>query len=438
MPEPPSSSVSPYLRNRFTANKSIIARNACGGLRAAACFFYTPSTMKKFTKFCCLAAFFSIASPAFCQLAKEAGESVSDDLPKSDDLTDVGAAAEQVAKGNSLMQEARDKGSHDFSKAEACYLEAIKIDPESTDAMLGMAWVKNSQHLFEQGRGWAEKALAFAPKLVDAHCLLGDYALELGSYDEAFEHYQTAIDQKPDLSTYSRAAHLLWETGDSGTAQVLMEKAIASGGPFPENLAWCGVELALMQFHLGSTFAAEMQTKKALEVSPANPRALAMMGRVLTSKGDYVRAMEFYRKSVSVTPSHQALSAIVDLHNLLGEKDQAALAIKDVVSFHRRDPEKSEDALSPHGHPHPLGAASAELADFMVDHNVDLPEALKEAEKAYETYKNIRVEDTIAWCQYKLKNYRNARLMIERAMRWKTQDPSLSVSPRDDLRRARR
>ncbi len=215
--------------------------------------------------------------------------------PTPAELPANGKAAEWVAKGDALMQDARNKVSHDFTKAESCYLEAIKLNPESTDAMLGMAWVKNSQHLFEQGRGWAEKALAFAPKLVDAHCLLGDYALELGSYDEAFDHYQIAIDEKPDLSTYSRAAHLLWETGDSATAQVLMEKAISAGGPFPENLAWCRVELGLMQFRIGSILSAEMQAKQALVLSPDNPRALAMTGMLLASKGEFRKALEYMK-----------------------------------------------------------------------------------------------------------------------------------------------
>ncbi len=129
--------------------------------------------------------------------------------------------------------------------------------------------------------------------------------------------------------------------------------------------------------------------------------------------------------SVSVTPSHQALAAIVDLHNLLGEKEEAAEAISNVMSYHRPDPEAAKKALALHGHRHPSGEASAELALFMANHGIDPAEALKEAEKAYVTYKNIRVEDTLAWCHYKSGDYRKARLMIERAMRWKTQDPSL-------------
>ena len=124
-------------------------------------------------------------------------------------------AQEWIALGNEKMQEARNSASHDFKAAEDAFLKALEIRKDSTEAMLGMAWVKNSEHLFEEGRGWAEKALALDPRLADAYALLGDHAVELGEYDVAFDHYQAAIDIRADLSTYSRASHL------SGSPEIL-------------------------------------------------------------------------------------------------------------------------------------------------------------------------------------------------------------------------
>lgn len=330
-----------------------------------------------------------------------------------------------TALGNARMQEARNKVGHDFATAEAAFQKALTLRKDSTDAMLGMAWVKNSEHLFEQGRGWAEKALAIDPDLVDAHALLGDYAVELGAYDEAYDHYQAALDLRGDLSTFSRASHLLWITGDTSKAMLLMEKAIEAGGPYPENAAWCHVEAALMEFNLGAILASEEHTKKALEIAPENPRALAMKGRLLAAKRDYDGAISAYEKSVSIMPTHQPLAALVDLYHLKGDAAAEKKAIADVIEYHRPDPKKIAETLAKYGHIHPTEQASAELALFLADHDLDLDSALKEAEKSYETYKNVLVEDSLAWCFYKEGDFKKARLMIERAMKWNTREPML-------------
>ncbi|MBC7980418.1 MAG: tetratricopeptide repeat protein [Armatimonadetes bacterium] len=361
----------------------------------------------------------------------------SDSAPAADDeiaakIADLAAdksadpdAESWIAVGNAKMQEARDKLEHDFSEAEAAYKKALGLKPDSTEAMLGMAWVKNSEHLFEQGRGWAEKALAINPELVDAHSLLGDYALERGDYDEAYDHYQAAIDLRGDLSTYSRASYLLWQTGDSTQAGLLMEKAIAAGGPYPENTAWCRVELATMQFNLGSILAAEMQAKKAMEAAPENPRVLGLMGKLSAAKEKYPEAIAFYEKSVAITPNHQSLAALVDLYKLTGNTTEENKAVEKLIAFHSPADEGAATENPAHGHIHTDGQASAELAMFFADHDQNLEKAVKDAEKAYETYKNIKVEDTLAWCYYKTGDYKKARRFTERAMKWNTKDPAM-------------
>ena len=229
------------------------------------------------------------------------------------------SAADWVNLGNALMQEARDRGGHKFNRAEDAFRKALELNPKSTDAMLGMAWVKNSEHLFVQGQGWAEKALSHDPALVDAHALLGDYAMETGEYDVAFEHFQTAIDLRADLSTYSRAGHLLWLTGDTVRSQELMVKAIAAGGPYAENVAWCRTELSRMLFNIGAMLPAEMQIDEALKLAPENARALAMKGKILAANGHMDGASTAYEKSASITPNHQALAGLVKLHDISRE-----------------------------------------------------------------------------------------------------------------------
>lgn len=342
------------------------------------------------------------------------------------------SAEDWIRLANARMQKARDTLSHDFSAADEAFSKALGIAPDSTEAMVGMAWVRNSEHHFNEGKKWAEKALVINPRHHDAHALLGDHAVELGSYDEAYDHYQTALDIRAELSSYARAAHLLWLTGDASQAQILMKKAIASGGPYPENIAWCRAELALMQFHSGALAAAESEALAALEAAPENPRCLTIMARVLAAKGEIPEAITLYKKSVSNSPSHEALAALVDLHNLQGDGDGEKVWFDRVLAYHGKGMEHSHSKNhkhkeehqhhETHGHEHP---ASEELALFMADYDYHIEEAVQEVEKVYETYQSIKTANAAAWCYYKSGDLRKARLFIDRAMKWKTRDASI-------------
>ncbi|MES2980863.1 MAG: tetratricopeptide repeat protein [Verrucomicrobiota bacterium] len=351
-------------------------------------------------------------------------------LEKAAKAPDAGAAA-WIRLANAHMQKTRDTLSHDFSAADKAYSKALEIDPNSSEAMVGMAWVKNSEHNFSEGKKWAEKVIAINPKHQDAYALLGDIAVELGKYDEAYDHYQAALDIRADLSSYARAAHLLWLTGDVSQAQILMKKAIVSGGPYPENVAWCRAELALMQFHSGALAAAETEARAALEAAPKNPRCLTIMARVLAAKGETVLAIELYEKSAAISPSHEALAALVDLHKLQGNEAGAKVWFDRVLAYHGKEKEHFHGKAHAHGkhHHHETHGhehqASEELALFLADHDHRLEEAVREVEKVYETYQSIKVENAAAWCYYKTGNPRKARLFIDRAMKWETRDASI-------------
>ncbi len=336
-----------------------------------------------------------------------------------------------IRLANARMQKARDTLSHDFSAADQAFTKALSMDPGSTEAMVGMAWVRNSQHNFSEGKKWAEKVLAIDPKHHDAHALLGDHAVELGDYDEAYDHYQAALDIRADLSSYARAAHLLWLTGDASQAEILMKKAIAAGGPYPENVAWCRAELALMQFHSGALLTAEIEARAALDAAPNNPRCLMIMARVLAAKGETDRAIKLYEKSVTLSPGHEALAALVDLHKLQGDEAAAKVWFDRVLAYHGKENKHSHGHAhghgkhhhhEPHGHSH---EASEELALFLAEHDHRLEEAVHEVEKVYETYKNIKVANAAAWCYYKSGNLKKARLMIDRALKWNTRDATI-------------
>lgn len=328
-----------------------------------------------------------------------------------------------VELGDAFMQHFRERFDPALpERAEIAYLRALKLDSRHAPALVGMAWVANTRHDFDAGNRWAREALAIEPTIPEALALLGDAAVETGNYDEAFEQYQAALDIRPDLSSYARSAHLLWLTGDARRAKTLMYRAIKSGGPRAENTAWCRAELGLMMLNEGALVPAEKELEQALAQAPENPHILAAMGRVKTARNDYPAAIQIYERALVTVPTHATMAALTDLYALAGDTEKSERMFQRVRDFH-----EAHDHEHPHGssanHTHSHG--NAELARFLADHDRDLPQALREAEEAYEIFKNVGVTDTLAWCYYKNGRYQDARKTILKAMRWRTPDASI-------------
>ncbi len=359
-----------------------------------------------------------------------APEPVVTDAPSAVEQQITGLTARTVAPdaspgdwirlGDALMQLQRERVGHDFTAAATAYKQALKINPDHPDALVGMAWVSNSDHDFEKGAEWARKALAANPTIHDAHALLGDGAVELGDYDAAFHHYEDAVNLRPDLSSYSRSAHLLWLAGNAAHAESFMQKAIDAGGPYPENAAWCRAELALMQLNTGVLLAATQQAEKAYAAAPRNPRVLNILGLVRMAQGKFPEALECFEKSTAVTANHDALTGIVDASIAMGDSEKAESATADLLAFH----DGHSHAHGQENHHHAVGG-NAQLARFLADHDLQPERALEEAEAAFKTYKNIPVTDTLAWAYYKNGDFENARRTILRITKWKTQDPRI-------------
>jgi tetratricopeptide (TPR) repeat protein len=330
-------------------------------------------------------------------------------------------ATDWVQLGDRLMQAARESTNASlYERAISAYHKALDQDPKNEDALVGLAWVHNTQHAFDEGRLWAQKALAINPELQHAHALLGDAAVELGDYEEALDHYQKALDLRPDLSSYSRAAHLIWLMGDARQGRWLMAKAIKAGGPYAENTAWCRAELARMLWHEGALLAAEQQAELALQQAPRNPHVLAMLGKIKMGQKDYDKAIEFCQRAAEITPTHDCFVTLGDLYALTGRQEEAEKQYRLVVDLHASGASHTHrNAVQPHSH------GNAQLARFYADHDRNLDEALREARLAYRDYKNVYAADTLAWCYYKKGQYDEAGQTIRKALRLNTPDASI-------------
>jgi tetratricopeptide (TPR) repeat protein len=315
--------------------------------------------------------------------------------------------------GDAFMQKARETADPSYyRRAEAAYHKAFGLGPRHVGALAGMAWVQGALHEFEQSVEWATKALVADPAYQPAHGLLGDAALEMGNYDLAFEHYQKMLDLRPDLSSYSRGAQILWITGDQRKAIRMMEKAVNAGAPYAENSAWARAQLALMLWSQGALLPAEQILETALKAAPGNHHLLAAMARVKTARKDYAAAVDYYKRAIAIVPQFETVVALGDLYAAIGQKDEAEKQYALVETINR------------------LYRASGvrtdlQMAKFYADHDRNVARSVEEAEAALHTRKTVYAFDTLAWSYYKAGRYEEARTASHKAVARRTPDAEM-------------
>jgi tetratricopeptide (TPR) repeat protein len=231
----------------------------------------------------------------------------------------------------------------------------------------------------------------------------------MGDYEAAYKHYQKMLDVRPDLSSYSRGAHLLFVTGNVRKAALLMQKAIAAGAPHAENTAWCRAQLGLMLWNAGYLIPSERVLEDALKQTPNNYHVLAALGKVKASRKKYDEAINLYKKAIAIAPQHDSVVALGDLYALTGKKDEAEKQYALVEEIHKLNQSNGV-------------RGDAQMARFYTDHDRNLPEALQLVEEEYKTRPNVFIADTLAWCYYKNGRIEDAKETIKKALKQKTPD----------------
>jgi tetratricopeptide (TPR) repeat protein len=318
--------------------------------------------------------------------------------------------------GDALAQEFRDTANESlYAHTESVYRQALAMEPKNTSALSGLAWVYGSRHEFPESIAWAERALQIDPLVPAAHGIIGDAQLELGRYEEALESYQKMIDARPDLSSWSRGAHLLWLMGDADKAKWLMEKAIRAGAPFAENTAWCRARLAMMHFSDGALLPAAQILAPALQAGSQNIHLLRAAARVEAARGNIGAAEGHCRSLLARGPDHDALVLLGDLCLARGEAKEAEAYFARVEAHYAAHP-STETTASGHTHP--------EMARFFADHDRNVVEALRIASQ-HKLSENTVNADLLAWTLFKNGDVEGAAKAMKRALRFKTPDPIL-------------
>lgn len=265
-----------------------------------------------------------------------------------------------------LMRRARETSNAVYRRyAEDALRAARARDEHDPRTMILSALLLQDQHRFADAAALARQYIAAAPDDSTGHLVLGDALLELGDYEPAMDSYQDAMNLRPDLRSYNRAAHMRWLQGDFDGAKQIMELAIDSGSMRdPEAQAWCFVDLGAMYLHRGQAQQAQTAAERALALVPDYVPAIVLDARALARRGDRDAAIERLAPAVDRHPTADELLRLADWLHDAGRTDESSARLAQAERLASAEPRPLALYYARHGleHGRALALAESELA----------------------------------------------------------------------------
>jgi tetratricopeptide (TPR) repeat protein len=308
-----------------------------------------------------------------------------------------------------LMRRARETSDASYRLYADDALRAARArDPRDPQAIVLAAMLLQDQHRFRGAAALAREVIALAPDDSTGHLVLGDALLELGDYDAAIDSYQQAMNLRPDLRSYNRAAHMKWLLGDVDGAREVMVLAIDSGSVRdPESRAWCYVDLGEIDLQRGETGLALQAAAAALQVLPDYVPAQSLRARALQREGKLDEAIALLERVVEQRASADDLLRLAEWLETAGDPAAA------------RARHQQAEALA--------DAEPRPLAHHLARHGLEPVRALALAQAELDARANLAAHDTLALAQLRAGQLDEARASIDAALRLGTPDAQLHL-----------
>ena len=301
-------------------------------------------------------------------------------------------------------RESFDPGYYKLAEACATALEARTAG--CPEALLLRGHVLQNLHRFKEAEPLARELVARRGLSFD-RALLGDALMEQGQLAEAVAAYQSMIDLRPDLYSYSRGAHVRWLKGDLTGALELMQLAVSASSPLdPESAAWVHTRLAFYRLQAGALSEAYRESDRALQFQKNYPPALLLQGRILLAERKNAEAIEVLQAATKRNPLPEYQWALVEALRQKGRGTEAG---------------EVESQLDRNGAANDPRTYSLYLAT----RGQSLTTALRLAEKELQERSDVFTHDALAWSLAASDKLQEAQCEMEKALAEGTQDPRL-------------
>ncbi len=315
-----------------------------------------------------------------------------------------------VALADVLLRQARVVGDGSLPRrAEVVLTNTIAAtDSYSGRRMLGAVYL--AQHRFLAALEAGRKAQQMRPDDPWNYGVIGDAAIELGRYDEAFAAFDRMGSLKPTAAAYARIAYARELQGNLDGAVTAMRMAIEATSPQdPEGIAWAWSQLGALRLQQGEVNQAAAAYDRALFAFPRHPYARAGQARVAVARGDFDQGLAIYREQLAQAPTPELAAQIGDLLQRRGDGKGA------------RDAWAEAERLEIDGwrdeSPQP-----AALARLLAERDLQPRQAVRLAREAARDRDDIFTNDALAWSLYRTGALDEAWAASERARRTGTRD----------------
>ena len=316
---------------------------------------------------------------------------------------DPASTANKNLLAAAYIQKTRETTDFGYLDRASKIIDEVLAGKKDYEAMRLRNLVELNLHHFSKVVEYARQMTKSAPSDPQNWGSLGDALLETGQYEEARQAFEKMLSLRANLFSYNRMGFYRFITGDVVGGIAMMKDAVQAGARFPENKAWCLVELGSMYFKTGRWAEAERAYRDAIQTFPSLHSAYAGLGSVQAAQGKLLDAVNSFKHAQSITPMVQYAGALYDLYSALGNiadaKHQADLV--DLVA--RLDEAANQKA-------------NRTLAMIYANQDRNLDKALELAQADFKIRQDVYTYDALAWALFKNGRYQEARQSSDSAL----------------------
>ena len=253
--------------------------------------------------------------------------------------TQVPAAYGLYLEGTGYLQN-YDKPEN-VESAISVFRQASALDPNYALAYAGLGrayWRKyelsRDAQWVNESRDACEQALRLDSKLAAAHVCLGTLYAGTGSYEQAAEQLERAVEAEPtNDDAYRGLAHAYERLGKLAEAENTYQRAIRLRPDY-----WAGYS-NLGRFYFGQARYAEAEQmfQKVVTLAPDSFLGYYSLGGVELSAGEYTDAIESLEHSIAIRPSPAAYSNLGTTYFYLRRYADAGSAYQKALLFNNQD-----------------------------------------------------------------------------------------------------
>ncbi len=240
--------------------------------------------------------------------------------------SDNGRARSLVQEGDAAF--IRD----DFSLAESCYRQAMKVAPKFAPAYLGLGATLHAQGFVDDAASALKAALDIDDKLVNAHELLAASYLALSDMLQAERHLRRAIAlDETARSNFLNLGELLVTQKRYQEATQVATQGIAASPDFAELQFFLGN----LHFEMGQFEQAAVAYRKALKLLPEQLQVPYNLGLVLLKVNELEAARDAFLRAVELKPDWpEALNNLGCVFYQMGHLADAKASFERTLAHH--------------------------------------------------------------------------------------------------------